>query len=234
MLMFYSNLIVPLFNKQKPLPEGELRDAISNFSQKTGFKLKNVYVIDGSKRSTRANAYFTGFGPKKRIVLYDTLINDLTTNDIVAVLAHEIGHYKKRHVMISFVLSVVQMGIMLYLFSLFVSNPKLSQALGVNIPQFHVGLVAFAMLYSPISLITGLFMNLLSRKNEYQADAYAGINFQPEELISALKKLAGKNLSNLTPHPLYVWVTYSHPSLFQRVKYLNLFENNSNGNQLNS
>lgn len=206
------------------MPEGELRDAINAFSLKAGFKLKNVYVIDGSKRSTRSNAYFTGFGPKKRIVLYDTLISDMTTSEIVAVLAHEIGHYKKRHIVLSFILSVIQMGVMLFLFSLFVSNPKLSQALGVEKPQFHIGLVAFAMLYSPVSLITGLFMNLLSRKNEYEADAFAAIHYQPEELISALKKLSGKNLSNLTPHPVYVWVTYSHPSLYQRVKFLYTFK----------
>ncbi len=220
MVMFYSNIIVPLFNKQKPLADGELRDAISAFSKKAGFKLKNIFVIDGSKRSTRANAYFTGLGPQKRIVLYDTLINDLTTDEIVAVLAHEIGHYKKKHIVSGFLLSIVQLGIMLYVFSLLVSNPLLSKALGVDTPQFHIGLVAFAILYSPVSMVTGLLMNLISRYNENQADAYAAHFDQAGSLVSALKKLAAKNLSNLTPHPLYVWLTYSHPSLYQRVKHL--------------
>jgi STE24 endopeptidase len=220
MVMFYSNIIVPLFNKQKPLEDGELRDAISEFSVKAGFKLKNIFVIDGSKRSTRANAYFTGLGPQKRIVLYDTLINDLTTNEIVAVLAHEIGHFKKRHIVSGFLLSILQLGIMLYVFSILVSNPALSQALGVSSAQFHIGLVAFAILYSPVSMITGLLMNLVSRRNEYQADTFAANYHHANSLISALKKLAAKNLSNLTPHPFYVWLTYSHPSLYQRVKHL--------------
>lgn len=222
MVLFYSNLIVPLFNKQTPLPEGELKSAIKNFSDKVSFKIDNIYVIDGSKRSTKANAYFTGFGAKKRIVLYDTLINDLTTNELVAVLAHEIGHYKKNHVIWSLLLGIVQTGIVLFIFSLFVGSPELSAALGVEKPSFHIGLIAFGVLYSPISMVTGLAMNVFSRKNEFQADAFAAKHFHSSELASALKKLSVKNLSNLRPHPIYVFFHYSHPTLLQRLKELKI------------
>lgn len=220
MVLFYSNLIVPLFNRQTPLSEGELKSAIEDFANKVGFKLDNIYVIDGSKRSTKANAYFTGLGAKKRIVLYDTLINDLTTGELVAVLAHEIGHYKKHHVIWNLLLGILQTGIVLFLFSLFVGSSELSAALGVESPSFHIGLIAFGILYSPISMVTGLAMNLFSRKNEYQADAFAARNFDASELASALKKLSVKNLSNLRPHPAYVFVHYSHPTLLQRLKAL--------------
>jgi len=220
MLMFYSNLIVPLFNKQTPLEDGELKQAIEEFSKKTGFKLKNIYKIDGSKRSTKANAYFTGIGKTKRIVLYDTLIDDLSTEEIVAVLAHEIGHYKKKHTLYGIILSLLQTGTTFYIFSLFVNNIDLAKALGVNQPSFHISLIAFGILYSPISLIIGLAINILSRKNEYQADDFAKENYNGEYLISALKKLSRNNLSNLTPHPVYVFFHYSHPSLLQRIKNL--------------
>lgn len=220
MVLFYSNLIVPLFNKQTPLPDGELKSAIESFSSKVGFKLDNIYVIDGSKRSTKANAYFTGLGAKKRIVLYDTLIHDLTTSELVAVLAHEIGHYKKRHVIWSLLLGIVQTGIVLFIFSLFVGSPELSAALGVAEPSFHIGLIAFGVLYSPISMVTGMAMNIYSRRNEYQADAYAAENFDTSEMISALKKLSVKKLSNLRPHPVYVFFHYSHPTLLQRLEAL--------------
>lgn len=205
MAMFYSNLIVPLFNKQNPLEEGELRDAIKNFSDKVGFKLDNIFVINGSKRSTKANAYFTGFGAKKRIVLYDTLINDMEIDELVAVLAHEIGHYKKKHVIQGLLISLVQTGVVLFIFSLLINNPNLSKALGVEVPNFHIGLVAFGILYSPVSFILGIFMNILSRKNEYQADEFAVVHFNSKSLASALKKLSVKNLSNLTPHKKYVF-----------------------------
>jgi STE24 endopeptidase len=221
MVLFYSNLIVPLFNKQTPLPEGELKSAIEEFSSTVGFRLDNIYVIDGSKRSTKANAYFTGFGAKKRIVLYDTLINDLSTKELVAVLAHEIGHYKKHHVLWSLLLGILQTGIVLFIFSLFVGSPELSGALGVENPSFHIGLIAFGILYSPISMFTGLAMNIFSRKNEYEADAFAAQYWEGEELASALKKLSVKNLSNLIPHPAYVFFHYSHPTLLQRLKALN-------------
>jgi STE24 endopeptidase len=221
MAMFYSNLIVPLFNKQSPLAEGELKTAIQAFAQKAGFKLKNIYVIDGSKRSTKANAYFTGFGPKKRIVLYDTLIADLTTNEIVAVLAHEIGHNKKKHTLWGLLMGIVQTGIVLYVFSLLVGSEALSGALGVNEAKFHIGLVAFGLLYTPLSFVIGIAMNILSRKNEYEADAYAKSFGWSKDLIMALKKLSVKSLSNLTPHPAYVFFHYSHPTLLQRIKKLN-------------
>jgi STE24 endopeptidase len=224
MAMFYSNLIVPLFNKQTPLEEGELRDAIQQFSEKVGFKLDNIFVIDGSKRSTKANAYFTGLGAKKRIVLYDTLINDMETDELVAVLAHEIGHYKKKHVIQGLFLSLIQTGIVLFIFSLLIDSPQLSRALGVEKPNFHIGLVAFGVLYSPVSFVLGIFMNMLSRKNEYQADAFAAEYFKPVALASALKKLSVKNLSNLTPHPKYVFFHYSHPTLLQRLEHLKKFE----------
>lgn len=224
MTMFYSNLIVPLFNKQTPLQEGELRTAIEEFSKKVGFKLKNIYVIDGSKRSTKANAYFTGLGAKKRIVLYDTLIDDLSKEEIVAVLAHEIGHYKKKHTLSGTVLSILQTGLTLFLFSLFLNNPDLSEALGVKEPNFHISMIAFGILYTPISILIGLIFNIFSRKNEYAADRYAVENYTAEPLINALKKLSRKNLSNLTPHPLYVKFHYSHPPLLERVKAMKEIE----------
>ena len=218
--MFYSTLIVPLFNKQTPLEDGELKTAISEFSKKAGFKLQNVFVIDGSKRSTKANAYFTGLGSKKRIVLYDTLINDLTTEEILAVLAHEIGHYKHKHTRSAILISFIQTGAMLWLFSLFTVNPMLSVALGAKVHGFHMALMAFGVIYSPFSTIIGIFMNLLSRKNEYQADNFAKSFDLDEALISGLKKLSRNNLSNLTPHPAYVFFHYSHPTLLQRIRNL--------------
>jgi STE24 endopeptidase len=225
MSMFYSNLIVPLFNKQTPLEEGELRTAINNFADKVGFKLDNIFVIDGSKRSTKANAYFTGLGAKKRIVLYDTLIKDLGTEEIVAVLAHEVGHNKKKHVIQGLLISLIQTGIVLFIFSLLIDNPNLSNALGVKNPNFHIGLIAFGILYSPVSFVLGIFMNVLSRKNEYQADRFAAEHYKPEALASALKKLSVNNLSNLTPHKAYVFFHYSHPTLLQRLAHLKSFEN---------
>ena len=220
MNMFYAKLIVPLFNKQIPLEDGSLRDKIETYAKEVGFKLDNIYVIDGSKRSTKANAYFSGFGSQKRITLYDTLINDLSEEEIVAVLAHEVGHYKHKHIIYNLSLSVITTGITLWLLSLLVGNPLLSQALGVDKPGFHIGLIAFGILYTPISTLTGFLMNALSRKFEYQADNYAKNTFNSKHLISSLKQLSKKSLSNLTPHPLYVKVHYSHPSLLQRVKNL--------------
>ena len=217
MAMFYSQLIVPLFNKQTPLQEGSLRDKIQDFAEKVGFKLDNIYVIDGSKRSTKANAYFTGLGPKKRVVLYDTLIDELTEEEIVAVLAHEVGHYKKRHTLRSMVVSVIQMGVLFWLFSLCVNNAALSEALGGDRAYFQLGLIAFAILYSPVNLILGIGMNVWSRSNEYEADAFAARYYEGDYLVSGLKKISVKSLSNLTPHPLYEYIYYSHPSLLKRI-----------------
>ncbi|NER14161.1 M48 family metalloprotease [Leptobacterium flavescens] len=218
--LFYSRLIVPIFNKQTPLEEGELKSEIEDYAGKVGFQLKNIFVIDGSKRSTKANAYFSGFGREKRITLYDTLINDLENDEIVAVLAHEVGHYKKKHIIFNLISSVLLTGLTLYILSLFINTPQLSQAIGVETPSFHIGLIAFGILYSPISEITGLIMNYFSRKFEYQADAYAKETYASEPLISSLKKLSKNSLSNLTPHPAYVFMHYSHPTLFQRIKEL--------------
>ncbi len=217
MNMFYAKLIVPLFNKQSPLPEGSLRTKISNYASSVGFKIDNIFVIDGSKRSTKANAYFSGFGSQKRITLYDTLINDLTEDEIVAVLAHEVGHYKRKHIVYNLIISILITGFTLWLLSVFIVNPILSKALGVSTPSFHIGMVAFGLLYSPISQITGLFMNIISRKFEYQADNYAKQTHNAADLINALKKLSKNSLSNLTPHNWYVWYHYSHPSLLQRI-----------------
>lgn len=220
MNMFYSKLIVPLFNKQSPLEEGSLRDKIAAYAKTVGFKLDKIFVIDGSKRSTKANAYFSGFGSEKRVTLYDTLINDLDDEEIVAVLAHEVGHYKKKHIIFNLFASILLTGLTLYILSLFISNPILSQALGVEIPSFHIGLIAFGLLYAPISEITGLIMNVFSRKFEYQADDYAKNTYKAEPLITSLKKLSKNSLSNLTPHPAYVFMHYSHPTLLQRIRNL--------------
>lgn len=226
LMMFYSNLIVPMFNKQTPLEAGELRDAIESFCNKAGFKLDNLYVIDGSKRTTKANAYFSGLGAKKRIVLYDTLINTLTTEEIVAVLAHEIGHYKKKHTMKTLIFSLINNGIIFFLLSFALGNadtgnPEIATALGSNIPSFHFGLIVFGILFSPISTFIGLGLNTFSRKNEYEADAFAKSFGLAAPLGCALKKLSESTLSNLTPHPYYVFFHYSHPTLLQRLRALN-------------
>ena len=220
MNLFYSELIVPLFNKQTPLPEGTLRSSIESFASKTGFGLRDIYVIDGSKRSTKANAYFSGFGPKKRIVLYDTLMKDFNEEEITAILAHEIGHYKKKHVLWSLLSSVFLTGFMLFLFSLVVDSPVLSGALGAESPSFHLGLIVFGILYSPLSLIIGLLTNYISRRNEFAADRFVRENHKPDKLSDALKKLSVKNLSNMMPHPVYVFFHYSHPPLLSRLEKL--------------
>jgi len=218
MTMFYSRLIVPLFNKQIPLEDGDLKLAIVDFSEKAGFKIDNIFSIDGSKRSTKANAYFSGMGSKKRIVLYDTLIKDLSEKEIVAVLAHEVGHYKLKHVIIGLVMSLVQSGLMIWLLSVAISRPELSLALGASSPSFYMGIVAFGLLFSPISMVIGIFTNIISRRHEYQADAYANSYGYGGELINGLVKLSVASLSNLTPHWLYVFFNYSHPTLLQRKK----------------
>ena len=221
MSMFYTSLILPLFNKQTPLEEGELRSAIEEYSQKVDFKLDNIYVMDGSKRSTKANAFFSGLGGKKRIVLYDTLINDLSTEQIVAVLAHEAGHNKLKHTLWGAVMAIAQAGIMFWLFSLFVSSPALSRALGVEEPNFHIGLLVFGMLYTPVSFTLGIIMSYISRRNEYAADSFAAKTSDSRAFGEALKTISVKSLSNLTPHPWYVFFHYSHPPLLSRLKALN-------------
>lgn len=220
MSLFYSELIVPLFNKQTPLPEGELRSAIETFANKTGFSLKNIYVIDNSKRSTKANAYFTGWGKKKRIVLYDTLIDLMSTDEIVAVLAHEIGHNKYKHTIKHIVVSLLTNLLMFYLLGLVLKYDVFAQAAGCEKASFHVNVLVFGVLYTPLSLLMGLAGNVLSRSNEFQADAFVKENGMADALVSALKKLSAQSLSNLTPHPAYVFFNYSHPTLYERVKAL--------------
>ena len=216
----YAQIIVPLFNKQSKLEEGELRTEIEKYAKKVGFDLSNIFVIDGSRRSTKANAYFSGFGKQKRVTLYDTLINKLTNSQIVAVIAHEIGHYKKNHIIFILLFYLIQTGIMLYVLSLFVYQPVFSEALGISNHSFHIGLIVFSILYTPISEIFSLIFNLFSRKFEYQADEYAKKTFDGKYLIEALKTLSKDSLSNLTPHPKYVWWHYSHPTLFERITRL--------------
>ncbi|MEP2689789.1 M48 family metallopeptidase [Maribacter dokdonensis] len=220
MNLFYSKLIVPLFNKQEPLEAGSLKSKIENYAAEVGFDLQNIFVINGSKRSTKANAYFSGFGKEKRVTLYDTLINDLEEEEIVAVLAHEIGHYKRKHIIYNLATSVLLTGVMLLILSLFINNPEVSLAIGVDRPSFHAALIGFGILYSPISEITGLLMNHFSRKFEYQADDYAKQTYAALPLVASLKKLSKNSLSNLTPHPAYVFMHYSHPPLIDRIRNL--------------
>ena len=219
--MFYADLIVPIFNKLTPLNNVELRKKIENYSKDVGYLLKNIYVIDGSKRSTKANAFFSGLGPRKTIALYDTLIEKHTENELVAVLAHEVGHFKKKHVLLGLLMSVMQIGIMAFFFELCLKLPEISIALGGLDTNFHLGLIGFSIIFSPISMISSILMNYVSRKNEFEADAYAKETFNGEDLSLALKKLSVDSLSNIYPHPLYVFFHYSHPPLIQRLRALN-------------
>lgn len=225
MNLFYTSLILPLFNKLTPLEDGELKAKIEKYARSVTFPLDNIFVIDGSKRSTKANAFFSGLGKKKKVVLYDTLIEKQSEEELVAVLAHEVGHFKKKHIILSLVLSMVQMAAMLYVMSLLVLNADLSTALGGETMAVHLNLIAFALLFSPISRLTGLGMNILSRKNEFEADAYAAQTYAPEPLQESLKKLSVTSLSNLSPHPWYVFMHYSHPPLIQRLEALDKFRN---------
>ena len=216
MAMFYTSLIVPLFNKLTPLEEGELKQAIRELAAKAGFNLTDIYVMDGSRRSTKANAYFSGLGPRKKIILYDTLLEKLTPEEVTAVLAHEIGHYRKKHIYKGLVLSLLQIFIMVFLLGKALNMPEFSQALGAAHASFYMGLLAFALLYPPVSFALNIISQLFSRKHEYEADAYAAALGFGKPLISALIKLSVSSLSNLQPHPLYVFFHYSHPTLLQR------------------
>ena len=218
--MFYADIIVPIFNKLKPLESGSLREKIEQYSQKVGYSLKNIYVIDGSKRSSKANAFFSGLGPRKTIALYDTLIANHTEEELVAVLAHEVGHYKKKHIVTSLILTILQLGLMSYLLEICLKQNEISEALGGNEPVFHLGLLAFTILYSPIGTILSVLMNINSRKNEFEADNYAKETYSGDSLSLALKKLSVDNLSNLYPHPFYTFLHYSHPPLLHRLEAL--------------
>ena len=219
--MFYTTLIVPLFNKLTPLEDGSLKNKIENYSKKIGYSLSNIFVIDGSKRSTKANAFFSGIGTKKTIALFDTLLEKHTEEELVAVLAHEVGHYKKNHIFQGLVLTIIQIGLMTYLLELCLNNSELINSLGGEITSFHLGLIVFSMLFSPIGLLIGVFMNILSRKNEYEADKFAKQTYSGKDLELALKKLSVDSLSNIYPHPFYVFVHYSHPPLIKRLEALN-------------
>ena len=218
MNMFYTSLILPLFNKLVPLESGSLKEAIEAYSQKVNFPLKNIFVIDGSKRSAKANAFFSGLGKKKKIVLYDTLIENHSEDELVAVLAHEAGHFKKKHIIYSMIMGVLQTGLTLYILSLMINSSEVSWAMGGQTTALHLNILAFGILYSPISTIMGVLGNIYSRKNEYEADEYAVTTYAKEPLQTALKKLTSDNLSNLQPHPWYVFVHYSHPTLLQRLR----------------
>ena len=219
--MFYADLIVPIFNKLTPLEIGSLREKIESYTKKVGYSLKNIYIIDGSKRSSKANAFFSGLGPRKTIALYDTLVEKHTEEELVAVLAHEVGHYKKKHVFTSLFLTVSQLGLMCFLLEICLKVGEISQALGGKEMVFHLGLVAFGILYSPIGTILSILMNINSRKNEFEADNYAKTTYSGAALELALKKLSADSLSNLYPHPFYTFIHYSHPPLLRRLSALN-------------
>ena len=219
--MFYADLIVPIFNKLTPLETGSLRDKIESYTKKIGYSLKNIYIIDGSKRSSKANAFFSGLGPRKTIALYDTLVNNHTEEELVAVLAHEVGHYKKKHVFTSLFLSIFQLGLMCFLLEICLNVGEISQALGGEEIEFHLGLIAFGILYSPLGTILSILMNLNSRRNEFEADAFAKETYDGVALATALKNLSVDSLSNLYPHPFYIFIHYSHPPLLKRLKALN-------------
>ena len=219
-LMFIAPVVIlPLFNKYVPLVEGALKEAIENYARAQNFKMKGVFTMDGSKRSTKSNAFFTGFGRFRRIVLFDTLIQKHPIGELVSIVAHEMGHYKKRHIIKAMVLSFITSGVMFFILSLFINNKGLSAAFGMQKTSIYASLFFFGFLYSPIETILSIFGNMLSRKNEYEADAYAFTTYgTPEAMIGALKRLSVENLSNLTPHPLKVFLAYSHPPVLERIR----------------
>ncbi|MEX0722169.1 MAG: M48 family metallopeptidase [Balneolaceae bacterium] len=211
--------IMPLFNKFTPLEEGELREAIENYTEKVNFPLQGLYVIDGSRRSSKSNAFFTGFGKNKRIALFDTLIDKHTVPELVAVLAHEIGHYKKKHIIKGMVTSILQTGVLFFLLSIFLKAEGLFDAFYMEQMSVYAGLIFFGMLYAPIEMILSIFMQILSRKHEFEADEFAAeTTGKPEDMVSTLKKLSKDNLSNLTPHWFYVFLNYSHPPVLERIR----------------
>ncbi len=209
--------IMPIFNDFEPLKDGDLRQKIRDYADKVNFAMEGVYVMDGSKRSSKSNAFFTGFGKNKRIALYDTLIENHEDEELVAVLAHEIGHYKKKHIIKNMAISIAQTGIMFFLLSIFLNSQGLYNAFFMEQMSVYAGLIFFGMLYAPIDMIVSIFMQILSRKYEFEADEFASTTYQKEPMIEALKKLSKDNLSNLTPHPFYVFLNYSHPPVLERI-----------------
>ncbi len=225
-LMFIAPVVImPIFNKFVPLEEGELKSAIEDYAKKQRFKMKGVFSMDGSKRSTKSNAFFTGFGRFRRIVLFDTLISKHTTEELVSILAHEMGHYKKKHILKSIIISILSTGLMFYILSIFMNNPALFAAFQMEHISIYAGLFFFGFLYAPIEMILSIFGNMLSRHHEYEADAWAVRTYQrPQSMIAALKKLSVDNLSNLTPHPLKVFLSYSHPPVLERIRAIQGFK----------
>ena len=218
----FVHVIAPMFNKFTPLEDGELRTAIEAFSEKVNFPIARIDMMDGSRRSAHSNAYFSGFGKSRRIALFDTLLEKHSTEEIVSVVAHEVGHYKKKHIIFGTILGIIETGIMLFIFNLLMNDPALFAVFGVENVSVYGGLIFFGMLYSPVSLVTSIFTTALSRKNEYEADTYSLENTQNKEaLVSMLKGLAANNLSHLTPHPLMVFLSYSHPPVMDRIAAVN-------------
>ncbi len=230
-LLFIAPVVImPLFNKFIPLEEGELKKAIEDYAKSQEFKMKGVFKMDGSKRSTKSNAFFTGFGKFRRIVLFDTLIEKHAVDELVSVLGHEIGHYKKKHIPKSMLISIATTGLMFFILSLFINNPGLFAAFQMEKTSIYASLFFFAFLYVPISMIFSILTNVLSRKHEYEADAYVVSTYRrPEAMITALKKLSVDNLSNLTPHPLKVFLQYSHPPILERIQAIRRSEEESRG-----
>jgi len=213
--------IMPLFNRFVPLEDGELKSAITAYAAGVGFPLSGIYVIDGSKRSSKANAFFTGFGKRKRIALFDTLIKSHSVDELVAILAHEIGHYTKKHILIGMLVSIVNMGVLFFLLSLFIGNHLLFEAFSMENISVYGSLVFFMLLYTPVEFILSIVLQMLSRKHEYEADHFAVTTYtHGEALITALRNLSRSNLTNLTPHPLHVFMTYSHPPVSLRIERL--------------
>jgi STE24 endopeptidase len=213
------NWIMPLFNKFKPLDAGELRDAILKYTASVRFPISNIMVMDGSRRSSRSNAFFSGFGKHKRIALFDTLIEKHTVAELVAVLAHEVGHNKKQHIFKGMIISFLRAGLLFYFLSLFITSSGLSQAFYMEQSSIYSGLLFFGLLYTPLEMAISIIMQIVSRKDEYEADRFAASSIpDPQSMIEALKKLSATNLSNLTPHPFYVFLNYSHPPLLERVQ----------------
>ena len=218
----FVHVIAPLFNKFTPLEEGDLRTAIEAFAEKVNFPIARIDMMDGSKRSSHSNAYFSGFGKSRRIALFDTLLDKHTTEEIVSVVAHEVGHYKKKHIITGTILGILETGVMLFVFNLIMNDPALFSVFGVETVSVYGGLIFFGMLYAPVSLLTSIFSTAMSRKNEFEADAYSLEHTQNKEaLISMLKGLAANNLSHLTPHPLMVFLSYSHPPVMDRIAAVN-------------
>jgi len=219
-LTFFAPVVIlPLFNKFYPLGDGKLKAAIEDYVRSQNLRMKGVFKMDASKRSTKTNAFFTGFGKFRRIVLFDTLIEKYSVDELVSILAHETGHYKKKHVFKSILMSIVTMGLMFFLISFFINNEGLFSAFRMQNTSIYASLIFFAFLYAPINMVISIFSKMLSRKREYEADAYAvGTYRKPESMISALKKLTVDNLSNLTPHPLKVFLSYAHPPVLERIR----------------